>query len=137
MDEFLRWAADTTTTLVAVLVGITIAGFVLVVWRLMRLPPTRAVGHTARDLAVMAAIAVIVVPTLLSPLDVVVETPRLRIIPFEDLRDALVGQYSLRLAVIELVGNVAIFMPLGMALRWRFPALGVLQVGAVALGVSV
>jgi glycopeptide antibiotics resistance protein len=37
---------------------------------------------------------------------------------------------------VELVGNVALFVPFGMALRWRLPSLGVLAVAGGALALS-
>ena len=137
MRDLLRWLGGATETLAVVLVVVAAAGLVMFAWRLLRHSPRRAAGRTTRDLAVVAALAIIVVLTLLSPVDPGAETPRFRLVPFEDLRDALIGRHNLRLALVELVGNVFLFVPLGMALRWRFPALGVLEVSGIGLVVSV
>lgn len=138
MDELFSRAAGAAGTLVSLLAVIAAAGFAVLAWRLLRHPPSRAVGHTARDLALACALALIVALTLLSPTPIGDGLrPQLRLIPFVDLQDALSGTRSLRLAVAEIVGNVLLFVPFGMALRWRAPALGVVGVGVVSLLLSV
>lgn len=137
MGELLERAFGAAETLLYVLAAIAAVGFLLLGWRLLRHPTSRAVGHTARDLAIACALAMIVVLTLLSPTPVGDgRVPELRLIPFVDLRDALSGTRSLRLAVGEIVGNVALFVPLGIAVRWRFPRLGILRIGLMAMGLS-
>jgi hypothetical protein len=136
MDALLPWAIGAAETLVKVLLAVAVVGFVVLAWRLVRHPPMRAVDGTARDLALASALAIVVVLTLLTP-SVEGEAPQVRLVPFIDLFEALDGRGSLRFAIAELVGNVVLFIPLGMALRWRFPSLEVLQVGALALAASV
>jgi glycopeptide antibiotics resistance protein len=137
VNALIRWAADALETMAGVFVVIGAVAAVVLAVRLVRHPPSRAVGVTARDVALWLSVAAIVVLTLLSPVDPLNEQPRIRLIPFEDLRDALVGIRSLRLAIAELVGNVLIFIPFGLALRWRFSSLGMLQAGGIALLFSV
>ena len=112
-------------------------GVIVLVVRLVRHPPSRAFGVTAHDGALVLAVAVILVLTLLSPTDANELEPSIRLIPFEDLRDALTGVRDLGLAIGELVGNVLIFIPFGMALRWRFPSLGVMQTVGLSLAFSI
>ena len=112
-------------------------GVIVLVVRLVRHSPSRAFGVTARDGALILAVAVILVLTLLSPTDANELEPSIRLVPFEDLRDALTGVRDLGLAIGELVGNVVIFVPLGMALRWRFPFLGVMQTAGLTLALSI
>ncbi len=131
-----RWAADALRTMAGLFVAIGMLGAVVLIVRLVRHPPARAVGVTARDGALVLAVAVIIVLTLLTPGDTERE-PTIRLIPFQDLRDALEGIRDLRLAIAELMGNVLIFIPFAMALRWRFPALGVLQAGLVSMAFSI
>ena len=136
MDALIRWAADALGTMAGIFVVIAVVGAIVLVVRLVLHPPSRAFGVTVRDVALVTSIALIVVLTLLSPVDAMNEPPRIRLIPFEDLRDALIGVRSLRLAVAELVGNVLIFIPFGMALRWRFPSVSVLQAVGITLAFS-
>jgi glycopeptide antibiotics resistance protein len=51
--------------------------------------------------------------------------------------DALDGEGGLRFAVAELIGNVLLFVPLGMALRWRLPRFGIARVTGAAMLISV
>ena len=132
----LSWIATTSWTLAVVLVVIALTGFAVFAWRQRRNSASRAAKRTAQDFALIAAAAMIVVLTL-NPNDQVSEPRRLQLVPFEDLRSALAGHESLQLAVIETVGNVALFIPLGMALRWRYPRLGLTEAAGIALGTSV
>lgn len=136
MRELLDWSLATGGTLLSVLAVVATAGVALLVVRLVRHPPSTAAGRTARDVALIASLAVIFVVTLVAPTPVSGTEPHVRLVPFEDLRNALAGRHSLRLAVAELVGNVMLFVPLGMAARWRWPSLGLLRVGMLALAIS-
>lgn len=137
MRDLLSVVAGAVDTFLAVLAVVAGVGFLLLGWRLFQHPASRAVGHTARDLAVACAVALIVVLTLLTPTPIGSGLePELRLIPFLDLRDALNGQRSLTLVLAEILGNVALFVPFGIALRWRFPRLGVLAIGLGALALS-
>lgn len=133
----MSWVAATSGTLAAVLVTIALAGLAVFAWRQRRHSRSRAARSTAKDFALIAAVAIIVVLTLVSPDDHGSPSARLRLMPFDDLRAALAGHKSLGLSVIELVGNVALFVPLGMALRWRFPRVGLTEATGIAFGTSV
>jgi glycopeptide antibiotics resistance protein len=137
VDELLVRAAGALETLLYVLAAVAGIGFLLLGWRLFRHPASRAVSHTARDLALACAFALVVVMTLLTPTPIGDGLePEFRLVPFQDLRDALDGTRSLSLAVAEIAGNVALFVPLGIAIRWRFPWLGVLAIGLATLALS-
>ena len=131
-------AAGAIETPLYLLAAVAAAGFLLLAWRLLRRPASRAVGTTSLDLALGCALALVVVLTLLTPspfgsgLD-----PELRLVPFLDLRDALNGEHSLALALAEIVGNIALFVPFGIAMRWRFEWLGPWSIGLLALILSV
>ena len=128
--------ATTSGTLAAVLVMIALAGVTLFAWRQRRHSPSRAAKITARDFALIAAVAIIVVLTL-NPNDQASQPRKWLLVPFEDLRNALAGHQSLGLAVIGIVGNVALFVPLGVALRWRFPRLELGGAAWIGFGTSV
>ena len=130
------WAIGAAGTLVQVLLLIAAVGFAVLALRLLRHPPGRAVDGTIRDLALAAAVAMIVVLTLLTP-STPDETQQIVLVPFRDLFDALDSRGGIRAPIAELVGNLVLFIPLGMALHWRFPRFGLAHVTAVALAVSV
>ena len=136
MSEFLRWVAMTSVMLTAVLVVISLAGLAFFAWRQRRRPRSGAAMSTVQDFALIAAVAIIVVLTLI-PNDDGSLPPRLRLMPFQDLRNALAGQEDLWLALIELVGNVVLFVPLGVAARWRFARLGLTEAVGIAFVTSV
>lgn len=131
--------ADAVERLLPVLLILAIAAAALLAWRLAREPgPGRrqhAVDETLRDLALAAAIAAIVVVTLLTP-SRFGDDADIELVPFVDLVRALAGRYSLRNALIGIIGNVVLFIPFGMALRWRWPSLGVVAVAGCALALS-
>jgi glycopeptide antibiotics resistance protein len=139
VGTLVQWAIDALVSMAGIFVVLAIVGTVVLVVRLVRHSPSQAFGVTARDAALVTSAAVILVLTLLAsaadPTGILEPAPRL--IPFQDLRDALDGAGDLRLAIAEVVGNVLIFIPIGMALRWRFPSLGVLQTAGITLVFSV
>lgn len=137
METLARWTIDALASMAGVFIVLGVLGVIVLVVRLMRHSPSRAFGVTARDGALVLAIAVILVLTLLTPIDSDELEPSIRLIPFQDLRDALTGVRDLGLAIGELVGNVLIFIPLGTALRWRFPSLGVMQTVGLSLAFSI
>ena len=107
--------------------------FLALAWRLMR---GRAEGNQAGSTAALVlAIGIVGVATLLASGGD--EPPQVRLLPFENLIDAIVRDGRLRGALTEMIANVLLFVPLGMALCWRFPALGVLRIALVTLGISL
>jgi glycopeptide antibiotics resistance protein len=110
--------------------------FGLLAWRLRRHPPGGREGHLASSLALATALLVIATLTLAASRRSG-EAVQIVLMPFQNLIDALDGEGGLRFAVAELVGNVLLFVPLGMALRWRLPRVGVARLTIVAMLVSV
>jgi hypothetical protein len=136
VNAVLSWIASVVDRLVPILLALAIAGFAVLAWRLMRHPAQHAVDETLRDLALAAAAAIVIVATLVTS-SVFGEEPQVRFVPFVDLVEAVTGHGSVRLAVAELVGNTALFIPFGMALRWRAPGIGVIGVTGIAFAASV
>ena len=137
VGDVIPWAKDASRTLLLVLAAIAASGIILLGVRRVRQGSSAALNATARDVALASAISIVVVLTLLTPAPVDdAREPFFRLVPFEDLRDAINGDRSLLVALSGLLGNVALFLPLGVSLRWRFPGLGVGQAGLVGLATS-
>jgi glycopeptide antibiotics resistance protein len=126
---------DAAERLLPVLLVLGVAAGALLAWRLTRHPRQHAVDETLRDLALAAAVAAIVVATLLTP-SRFGDDAEVELVPFVDIVRALDGRGSLRSALLWLAGNVVLFVPFGMALRWRVPSLSVLAVAGCALALS-
>lgn len=137
MRWILPWVLGAAEALATVFLVIAVAGGIVLMLRLRRHPGREALSITLRDMAVAGAIGIIAVATLLTPSVLGGRVPEVRIIPFAELLEALAGRSSIRFAVAEMVGNVALFVPLGMAVRWRFPGLGVWRVALVAMVCSI
>jgi glycopeptide antibiotics resistance protein len=131
-----RWIGQVVEQLgpVLLVIGVTVA--VIVAVRLLVAPEDPRRTRWTRTVALMGAIAVILVATLVDrePIGVRLD---LKLIPFSDLISALGGSGSVRRAVIELVVNVALFVPLGLALRLRFESMSVARATAIACGLSL
>ena len=133
--DALRWIDDVEAP-VALLLLILGAGFVALAWRLMRRRSPRADDRLWRDLALLVALGIVAIATLLTTSDGG-EPPQLRLHPFANLINASRDHGSIRGALAEMLANVLLFVPLGLALGWRFPALGVLRITRVTLALSV
>lgn len=121
---------------VAVLLLILGAGFVALAWRLMRRQPTAGDDRLWRDVAPVVALMIVAIATLLTASGRE-EPPQLKLLPFANLIDAVVGNGSVRGALAEMAANLVLFIPLGMALCWRLPALGVTRITIAAVAISV
>ncbi len=131
-----RWIGEAMEQLGPVLLVIGVAVAVVVVLRLLFSPEDSRRTRWTRTVALVAAIAVILAATLVDrePIGVRLD---LKLIPFSDLVSALGGDGSVRRAVIELVVNIALFVPLGLALRLRFASMNVAQATAIAFALSL
>ncbi len=117
----------------AILLVVLGIAFLALAWRLMR---GQAEDNRAwSTVALVVAIGIIATATLFASGGD--EPPQLRLLPFENLIDAIVRDGRLRGALAEMLANVLLFVPLGMALSWRFPAVGVARVVLVTLGISL
>jgi glycopeptide antibiotics resistance protein len=128
----------TRTAEAIAVVGVIIAlvAFGVFAWRLRHPPQGGRGGHLVSSLALAMALAVVVALTLVASRRSE-EAPQIVLVPFQNLIEALDGEGGLRFAVAELIGNVLLFVPLGMALRWRWPWLGIVGVTIVAMLTSV
>jgi glycopeptide antibiotics resistance protein len=119
------WMAGVVGVLSAVLAG----------WRARRLGWRAAVAATLPDATLFVALAAIAALTLGEPLDA--QPYRINLIPFRDQLWALEGRVEPAVAVIELVANVLLFVPLGVALAARHPRASRWGIVGVAAAVSV
>jgi len=108
--------------------------FLALAWRLVR---RRRPGDDQAwaTVSLVLAVGIIVTATLLASGRE--ESLQLKLLPFANLIDAFTGNGSIRGSLAEMAANVVLFIPLGMALSWRFPSLGVTRVAVAALVVSV
>ena len=121
--------------LAILLAGAVLAGCALLLLRLTNHRVRTALRITAKDVAVLGAIAVILAPTLLTPFGG--GPTNVRLLPFENLIDALRGDGGVRHAVGQMVANTVLFVPLGLSLRWHSWKLSPRRAGIVGLGLSV
>lgn len=131
----LTWEADVLWSLLVLLAAVAAAGGVLLLFRLATHRASEALKATARDAAVLAALALILAATLLTPFGS--GPPIVRLVPFENLTDALRGDGSVRQALLQIVANIALFVPLGMSLQWRAWQFGAVHAGVVGALLSV
>jgi glycopeptide antibiotics resistance protein len=89
-------------------------------------------GSLARDLALLAALAAILSLTLV-PMD---DPHEVRLVPLSDIGDAFTPSLDTSLLVGDVL-NVALFVPLGIALRLRQLPLGRAVLAALALSATV
>ncbi|HEY6609186.1 MAG TPA: VanZ family protein [Candidatus Limnocylindria bacterium] len=130
------WIDGGRETAIALLLLVVGAGFVVLAVRLMRGSAQQDGDAMMRNLALAAAVAIIVIATLV-PTSGRNEPSDLNLVPFSNVLRALAGRESLRFAIVELAANIVLFVPLGMALRWRFPSLGVMRIALGALAISL
>jgi VanZ family protein len=131
-----RWIGQAVEQLGPVLLVIGVAVAVVVVLRVVLPAEDPRRTRWTRTVALGGAIAVILAATLVDrePIGVRLD---LKLVPFSDLISALGGSGSVRRAIIELVVNIALFVPLGLALRLRFATMSVVQATAIAFALSL
>ena len=131
----LTWEADVLWAFLVLLAAVAIVGCALLLFRLATHRARGALFATARDVAVLTAIALILAPTLFAQYGS--GLPVVRLVPFENLYEALTGDGSVRQAAAQIVANIGLFVPLGMSLRWHSWQLSALQAGIVGVVLSV
>jgi glycopeptide antibiotics resistance protein len=137
MDALLRWIAATSVLALWTVVVICIAGAILFVWRRRRSDWRDALSRTGSETLLVVSVALIAIATLLTP-QLPGEGDRTILLePFWDLREALAGRQVVARAVAEMIGNVLLFVPLGVAIVLRWPGLGTLAAVGAAVVASL
>lgn len=139
MRTYLAWFLAAIPAFLWMTATVGMLSLVLAWWRSFRLGWRAAVAATLPDAALLVALAAIAALTLGEPLDA--QPDRINLIPFRDQLWALQGRVEPAVAVIELVANVLLFVPLGVALAARHPRAsrwGMVGIaGSVSIGVEV
>jgi glycopeptide antibiotics resistance protein len=136
MSWLLGWVGEPLAVFGALAIVIVLASVPVAVWRARERRFLVAAARTGRDVALLVALALIATLTF-APLEE--EVPRLpvNLLPFRDQLLALQGQIEMGRALSELAANVVLFVPLGIALAWRWRRPSVRAVALWALAVSV
>ncbi|HSM38609.1 MAG TPA: VanZ family protein [Candidatus Limnocylindrales bacterium] len=129
-----RWILDALAPIIAMIALVGAASIVLLAWRSRALAWRRALSLTASDAMLLMALGGIGLLTLGQPLQA--QPDRINLVPFRDQIWAAQGLVDPALAMAMLIGNVLLFVPLGMALAFRWPGRGTWTLVLLAAGVS-
>ena len=137
MDALLRWIAATSVLAIGTVIVIALAGALLFAWRRRRSEWRDALNRTGSETLLVASVALIVIATLLTPQLPGAGQRTILLEPFWDLREALAGRQVLARAIAEMIGNVLLFIPLGVAIVLRWPALGLTAATGASVAISL
>ncbi len=114
-----------------------LVGAIAIAWRHRTRSWADATLPVVRVLAIPTVVLVILVFAL-RPGDIVPgDTYAINLDPFRDLRRSVEFGQSTTIDIQNLVGNAAMFVPLGLAIAWVFPGVRFLTVLLVAVALSV
>jgi glycopeptide antibiotics resistance protein len=137
MDALLRWIVSTSALALGAVIAISIAGALLFAWRRRHSTWQAALSRTGSETLLVVSVALILIATLLTPQVAGAGERTILLEPFWDLREALAGRQVLVRAVAEMIGNVLLFLPLGVAIVMRWPTIGLAGVVGSAVVVSL
>jgi glycopeptide antibiotics resistance protein len=120
LPEYLRWIGEALVFFVILSIPIIVVGLIVVVLRARRRPVGAAASDTLRDLAVPLSILLIIAFTLGPVSATQIEYPT-NIIPFADIIGRMEGPVPQWIDMVDIVGNIVLFVPFGVALAWRWP----------------
>lgn len=130
-----RWILDALPPIIAMVGLVAAVSVVLLAWRSRALAWRHALTLTASDAMLLIALGGIALLTLGQPIHP--QPDRVNLVPFRDQIWAVQGLVDPSLATAMLIGNVLLFVPLGLALAIRLPGGGAWTLVAVAVGVSI
>ena len=131
-----EWASRIVPWLVVGLVAIGAGAVPLYVSRARHTSRAHAAAWTAQDALVVAALMSILAFTV-GPGSALDGDPSVSLRPFSDLLRVFdLSRLLVGITVGNLVGNVLLFMPLGVALALRYRGLGMLAAVALGAGLS-
>jgi glycopeptide antibiotics resistance protein len=136
LPEYGRWIVEALAFFLILAVPLLVVGVLLLGARAGRRPMAGAVRDTARDLAVPLTILLVIAFTLGPVSATQIEYPT-NLIPFADVIGRLDGLVPHWNDAVDVVGNIALFVPFGAALAWRWPRARVRWVVLAAIGLSV
>lgn len=126
---------DALPAIVAMVGLVGAVSVLLLAWRSRALAWRHALSLTAADAMLLVALGGIGLLTLGPP--VLPQPDRINLVPFRDQIWALQGLVDPALAAAMLVANVLLFVPLGLALAFRFPGSSTRTLVAAAVLVSI
>ena len=136
MAGFIGWTLAPLGWSFGVLALLLAAAVPLFATRARQMPPADAARSVALDGFVVASMIVPLIFTLWPGDPGAAARPNL--IPFRDLVNSLdMPSYYVRLAVANLLGNVVLFVPWGMALALRFDGLRLVGCAATTAAIAV
>jgi hypothetical protein len=132
-----RWLVASIGLSLIALVPLALLTASAIAWRRRTRPWDGAAIPVMRWAAVPAVVIVLFVVAL-RPGDIVPGDPfAINLEPFRDLRMSLEGGHLIDIAVMNLAGNAAMFVPFGAVLAWVFPGSRVIVVALAALALSI
>jgi glycopeptide antibiotics resistance protein len=135
VGTYLAWLLAVVPAFLGLAAIVVLLSVALAWWRSRRNGWRAAVAATLPDTTLLVALAAIAALTLGQPLDA--QPEGVNLLPFRDLLWALDGRVEPAVAVVELVANVLLFVPLGSALAVRHPGASAWWIAAVAGAVSI
>lgn len=136
MGRVVGWIAEAADRLSPAIVVVAVAAVLILGAQVMLRSDDPRRSRWMRSIALAAVIGIILVATL-GTRDEFGAGPDLKLVPFADLVRALLNaDRSTRGALIELLANVVLFVPFGLTLKLRFPALSLGRVAAISFALS-
>lgn len=132
MQTLVDWPLGAIPELLLLTTGVAAAAFVVVAIRMRHRPLREAVAATLPGAALALAVGLILVLTLRPGPVFEGERTIINLIPFREQVIDWTRRSGPLAAAGEVIGNVAIFVPLGAAAAWRF---GRLQARRAVIGV--
>jgi len=122
MDQLLRWGRDAGLLALAASLPALAFGAGAFIWRRRSMPAAQAARRTLVDVLLVVTVIAVLVVGLRPGMGEVPDWQQWTLVPFQDLLRSLDGSgLGLQLAVANLLGNVLLYVPVGLALRLRFP----------------
>ena len=136
--DLIEWAARIVPWLALALGVVALGAVPLYLSRARVTSRARAAAWTAQDALIVGSIVTIAAFTGRPGFGTEGETPTFNLVPFSDfIRSLDLSRVYIGIALGNLIGNVLLFVPLGVALALRYRGLGVLGTVAVCAALSI
>ena len=133
----LTWLVGSIALALIAAAPLILLGAVAIAWRRRTRSWSEAAVPVVRALAIPTVILVILVFAL-RPGDIVPgDTYAINLEPFRDLRRSVEFGQSVSIDIQNVIGNAAMFVPLGLAIAWVFPGARFVLAMLVAIVLSV
>lgn len=139
MQTLVDWLAAAIPELIVVTAAVAAGSVILVGIRRRRMPMRAAIAATLPDAALVLIVSLILVLTLRPGPPVEGERTAINLIPFREQFLDWTRRSGPLGAAAEVIGNVAVFVPLGAAAAGRFARLRARHavIGSVAFSVAI